>query len=221
MELDDLKTAWRTLDERVNASIALNLRVQTEIKLDRARASLRRLAWSPRYELVANVVAAVPIGRFLAGHVHELRFFLPAIVLQATLVALIVAGAKQLSLLAGVDYSAPVVAIQRQLAALYALRLRVSRWTLACGPLLWVPLAIVAAKGLFGVDLYQSVGTTWIVTSLIAGVAAILLALWISQRCADRLHRSSFWRRLSDDLAGRNLAKAMRVVRELAEFAEE
>ena len=45
MELDELKSAWQTLDRRLERQSALNLHIFVEGKLDKVRASLRRLYW--------------------------------------------------------------------------------------------------------------------------------------------------------------------------------
>jgi hypothetical protein len=219
MELDELKTAWRTLDERVNNSIALNLRIHLELRRHTARVSLRRLAWLPSVEVGLNAIAAVLNGMFLAGHLHEPKFIVPALVVQAAAVILIIAGARQLTILSTIDYAAPVVDIQRRLAALDAIRVRVNRWVIFSAALLWLPIAIVLANAILGLDLYQGAGARWLAINFIVGLAVLLVAVWISRRYADRFRPSSFLARISDDLAGRNVARAIGALRQATEFA--
>lgn len=45
MELDELKTAWQTLDRRLQQHNAINLQLFKDRKLDKARSSLRPLFW--------------------------------------------------------------------------------------------------------------------------------------------------------------------------------
>ncbi len=63
---------------------------------------------------------------------------------------MIVASVWQIARINRLDYTAPVVAIQREIAEMRASRIRVNRWLLLLSPLLWTPLAVVGAQGLFG-----------------------------------------------------------------------
>ncbi len=111
-----------------------------------------------------------------------------------------------------------MVAIQRELAALRALRLRTNRWILLLAPVVWTPLAIVAAEGLIGLDLYRVPGPLWLATNLAFGVAASALLVWISPRVARRWPDAPFLRRLADDLAGTSLIAAVRLVDRIDDF---
>ena len=111
--------------------------------------------------------------------------------------------------------------IQRRLAALYAIGVRANRWIMFSAALAWPPLAIILAKGLLGFDLYPGAGTRWIAVNFIVGLAALLVGLWISARHADRFRQSLLWTRVSDHLAGRTVARAIRAVSQVAEFAKD
>jgi serine/threonine-protein kinase len=221
MELDDLKTAWRELDRRLDRNHALNLRVLKELKLDGTRSALRGLARLLVFELAVSVVAVLLVGSFLADHLGEPAFAVSAVVLHAVSLFMIVAAARQLAWIDRIDYSASVAAIQRDLARLRASRVRTVRWLLLLSPLLWTPLAIVAAQGLLDVDLYRDFGIAWVAANLAFGAAFIPLAVWIARRCGGWLDASPALRRLVDDVAGRSLVRAKDLVDEIARFEEE
>ena len=221
MELDDLKTAWRELDRRLDAGQAISLDVLKEWKLDRTRSALRRLSALLVFELISGVVAAILLGSFLADHHDTARFAIPAVVLHAAAVFTIVASAWQLARIGRLDYAAPVVAIQHELAALRTSRLRVNRGLLLLSPLLWTPLAIVAAKGLLGLDLYRAFGPAWIAANLAFGLAVIPLAISIARRYSARIENSPLLKHLADDIAGRSLITARDHLEEIRRFEEE
>lgn len=220
MDLDELKTAWRALDERVNQSLALNLQTRRDVTMDRARASLNHLAWSPRLNLAMDVIWALINGSFLARHVAEPRFALPAALLLATAIVFIVSNARQIARLSGVDYSGPVVAIQRALADVYAMRVRDTRWILMSGPLLWMPMLIVLARFL-GVDLYAVANGAWILGNFAFGLLVLVAGFWFATRFGPRLKTSTIAKRLADGFAGATLTRAMRLVDEISEFERE
>lgn len=221
MELDDLKTAWRELDRRLDSNHALNLRVLKEMKLDRMHSTLRRLAGLLVYELISGVVATLLVGSFLARHFREMKFAFPGVVLDAVALFTIVASIRQLAALGCIDYSAPVLALQHKLAGLRASRVRMTCWLLLLSPLLWTPLAIVVAQGLFGFDIYRGIGSAWIALNLALGLAVIPLAIWIARRHAEQVSGSPLLNHVSDAIAGRSLAAARAHLEEIRRFQDE
>src|SRR5258708_7163334 len=127
MELDELKPAWRELDHRIDAGVALNRRLLAEFKLDKTQSALRRWLALPLFELLSGVVTALLLGSFLAEHIHEAKFAAPALVLHALTVFYIAISVWQLAVVGGIDYSSPVVAIQRKLAQVRAVRVRTTQ----------------------------------------------------------------------------------------------
>src|SRR3954447_15080130 len=105
MELDDLKTAWRELDRRLDAGQAITLDVLKELKLDRTRSALRRLSALLVFELISGVVAAILLGSFLADHHATPGFPAPPVTLPAAAIFTIVASARQLAQVARLDYA--------------------------------------------------------------------------------------------------------------------
>lgn len=221
MELDDLKAAWRELDRRLDTGLALNRRVLKELQLDRTRSALRRLTGLVLYDLISGILAALLVGSFLADHFDAVRIAAPASVLHVVILLTIMASVRQLLAIGRIDYSAPVVAIQHQLAELRASRVRTTRWLLLLAPLLWTPLVIVGAQGLFGFDVYRVFGPLWVALNLGFGLAALLLVIWIARRHAERLGGSRILKQLADDIAGRSLAMALSHLDEIVQFEQE
>ncbi len=220
MELDELKSRWQAQDKKLDDCLRLNQRVLRESLLGKADTALRRLSRLLWFELVVNVAGAILVGSFLGDHVTEPRYLIPAIALQLGVIAVIVAGARQLAAIAGIDYAAPIVEIQRRLETLWLQRIRTTQWTLILSPLAWTPLAIVAMRGLLGVDVYSAFGLAWVAANLVFGLLVIVIAIWVSRAYADRLGRSPLIQRLLQDLGGQNLATARAFVKSVSEFAD-
>ncbi len=220
MELDDLKKAWQKTELHLEASDALNLQMLERNSMDRSRAALHRFGWAQSAELAfwfAMVVIAAP---FWVAHRDVTHFLIAGIVLHAYGVAAICIGVMQLLMIARVDYAAPVANIQERIAELRRLR---ARSTILLGLpwwLLWVPVSIVGAKWLFGLDIYAP-APGWVFSSLLVGVAGMACTVWFARRYIGRLSSPALARRYLDDLSGCNLNRAQQHVDEIRRFMRE
>lgn len=220
MELEDLRHAWEAHGRSVDDTSRLNHGVLHSVitsKTETAMRSLSRLLW---IELIVNAVAAAWLGSFLADNVTVARFALPAVALDILVIALLIAGGRQLVAISRVDYGQPVLVIQRRLESLRAERIRATTATLVVAPLAWVPLLIVVLKGLLGVDAYAIFSSAWLIANVLFGVFAVAVAIWASRHYTGRDTGPSWLRWLMDNLAGRNLRAASAFLRSLAQFEE-
>jgi len=220
MDLEDLKQRWQEQDRKLDEVLRLNTRLLQQPVLNRAHTALRWLSLGLWIELGLNFLATLWLGSFLAHHLAEPRFLIPAVTLDLAAILLLAAGIRQLAALRAIDYSAPVVAIQRRLESLRAERIRAVQLTLLFAPLLWTPLLIVALRGLLGLDAYAMFPAGWLLGNLLCGLLVIPLAVGISRRYADRMGRSPWVQRLMRTLAGHSLATATGFLDSLAQFEE-
>jgi len=221
MELDDLKQSWQEADRKLDAGLRLNTVRFYVTTLRKAETALRRLSWFLWLDLLVDIPIVVWLGSFIADHIAEPRFVIPAAILDLFVIALLGLGIRQLVALGKADPGAPVVALQKQTERLRIERLRATKLTLLLAPLLWIPMLIVGLKGFLGVDAWAVFDRAWLAGNLVFGVAFVLLALWISRRYADRMERSPFVQRVMRDLAGYNLNAALGYLGALERFEAE
>ena len=221
MELDDLKKRWEGLDAKLDAAVRLNRRVLDERVLDKAGKAMTRHVWALAAELALGIVAVLLTGSFVADHIREPRFLVPGLALHAFVIAQIAMLVRQIVNTRGIDYSAPLVEIQRRIGMLRVSMIRTTTWTLLLSPLLWAPLFIVALEGFFGVDAYVALGVRYIAANVALGMGVIAVGLVVSRLCADRFTGSALGQRLMRTLAGTNLAAATGFLESLSRFEEE
>lgn len=221
MSLDDMKQLWENQDQKLDAVLRLNTRLLQAPVLSKAESATQRLSWLLGIEILLNLLAALWLGSFLWDHAGETRFLLPAAMLHLGVITLLGAGIHQRVAIGSLDYSAPIVEIQKRMESLRAQRLRATMLTLLAAPLAWTPLLIVALKGLLGLDAYAIFPARYLIANGLFGLAVIPLAIWISRRYADRMERSPLVRRLLRDMAGYNLNAATESLSSLARFEAE
>ena len=221
MELDELKQAWRELDQRLESSEVRIGRALREFKLDKTRFALRRHTAVLGFELLFDVAALWLIGRFVVEEFGNARFVLPALALALGILASIVAIVVQLEAGRSIDYAAPVIEIQRKIRVIRALRVRSTQWILLLSPLMWTPLVIVAARSFLGLDIYSVLGATFVACNLSVGLAVIPLGIQGARICAARLEHSPLLKALADSVAGHSLTRATESILELEQFEQE
>jgi hypothetical protein len=220
MELEDLRQAWEAHGRKLDDSSRLNNFVLPQAISAKAETATRRLSRLLWIELLVNLAAAVWLGSFLADNVTVARYAIPAAGLDVLVIALLMAGVRQLVAVSRVDYGQPVLVIQRRMESLRAERVRATMVTLVIAPLAWIPLLIVMLKGLFGVDAYSTFSSIWLIANVVFGFLVVAVAIWASRRYAGRVTSAPALRWLMDNLAGHNLQTATAVLRSLAQFEE-
>ncbi len=219
MELDELKQSWDSFDRKLDASIRLNTRLLRDGVLGKVKSALTRLIALLSLDVVFSLAAAVWIGGFAWDHRGEPRFLVPAAMLHAAALLLLIASARQIVSLATIDYGAPILEIQRRLGSLHVERLRAMKWTFLLAPLSGTLLIIVGAESLLGVDLWRYV-PAWLWGNIAFGVGVIVVGEWIARRFAERLKQSRLMGAIAREVAGHNLRAATEHLRSLEEYAE-
>jgi hypothetical protein len=230
MDLEDLKTRLAEQDAKLDQVIRLNTMAVREIQLSKTKSSLRWLVPGIAFELFMTVVAVVWLGDFIAGHLREPGFLLPAVLVDVCVIAFMGSCIRQLVMIASLDYSLPVVAVQKELGRLRILRIRTTKWVMMLSFVLWFPVLVVLFEGFLGVDLWRILGAVgdrngsfvaWVAANVLFGLAVALVMIWISNRYADRMDRSPALRRLMDNLADHSLTKALSSLDSIVRFETE
>ena len=230
MNLDDLKVRMADQDAKLDRVVRLHAEGVRNLQLSRAESSLRWLVPGVVFELVMAIVAVVWLGDFVFEHLRQPRFLLPAIVVDIGVIALMGSCIRQLVVIAGLDYSHPVVTVQKTLGSLRVLRIRTSKWTMVLSCVLWFPVLVVLLEGFLGVDLWLILGAirereetffAWIAANVLFGVVAAIGMIWVAKLLAGRVDRSPAIKRFFDDIAGQSLTKAQGFVDSLARFETE
>lgn len=217
MELDDLKQAWQTLDRRLEQQHAMHLNLFRETKLLKVRAGLRLLQTGQVIQIVCGALLMFLFAPFWIEHHDVPHLALCGLLLHAYGLMLVIFAARDLELIGRINYAAPVLEIQKQLANLRAWRIRSGLWFGITGCFIWVPLMLVIFYWL-GADVWvhnpQVVG--WLVVSSAVALAALfgIVATLRHPRLAN-LKRS-----LDRGAAGGSLRRAQAALDEIAGFEQ-
>lgn len=218
MHPDELKHAWQALDLRLQRHDRLQLQAMLRQDLQRVRGSLRPLLWGQLLQLpfgLACIALASLLWRLQALPAHLIA---AGVALHVYGVVTVAMAGIVLARLLRIDYAAPVLEIQRQLA-------HTRRWHVVAGLLcglpwwlLWVPV-LMALAALAGVDLLaHAPAMVWL--GLGVGVAGLALCAALYKRSRDPARPRLAW--LVDRwLGGDSLRRASTLLDEAARFTRD
>lgn len=224
LTLDDLKTEWMGRDRLLQASLRMNTLMLRETILEKHSAKLGGATAGKVFQILFSIPFLAFFGWFIARHIDQPAFLLPAVLLQAWTVVMLALNIQQRSQLRNLDYSRPVLELQSQIEQIKITRLNTFKWAFLTGQLLWwIPFVLVLFKGLLGVDLYtvSAFMPTFIAWNIGFGVAFIPVALWASKLLVGKLGGLPKFQKFTDGIAGSDVVVAREFMVKLAQFERE
>lgn len=219
MELDDLKLAWLTLDKQLQQSNALSLQLFRDRTLDKARSHLRPLWWGQVVQMCFGLLLMLLAVSSWTANRDVLPVLIGGITMHAYSILLIVMGGATLGLIHKLDYAAPVLTIQKQLAQLRRFYVINGMVTGLPWWLLWMPFLMMLA-GLGGNASGVSWALSWLSIGSGIGIAG-LLGTWWFHRWSRHPGRPVLARKMEDSVSGNSLRKARDRLDEIARFEQE
>jgi hypothetical protein len=217
MELDEMKQAWQSLNQRLEQQQAFNLRLFRERHLDKLRHGLRPLLWGQSVQLGFGVLFMLLGTAYWTGHMDVAHQVVLGAMVQVFGIVMVAFAGRILHLLQGIDYTMQVVDIQRRLARLRAWRVQVEAPVFAViGSFVWIPLLLIEIHWEVGVDVWARwpgfvgwlVACGWI--SLVLVLVVVGLARWTGRM-----------RWVTDNAVGKTVRKAEAALEEIARFERE
>lgn len=219
MELDELKQAWQALGDKLDRQHRMEQLRFREERSGRMRSGLRPLAWGQGLQMLVGALLTVWGAGFWSDHLDTAHLLASGLIVQAYGLALIVCGAIVQARIAGIDYTAPVLAIQRRLAALRQAYVRTGMVVGLAWWLLWMPFMTVTFMSLFGADMYRNAPSLFPI-GIAIGVAGLLATAWF-HRWSRHPSRPRLARAMDASVTGASLRRAQAVLDEIERFERE
>ena len=212
MELDELRAKWAEHDRKLETSIRLNRQLLRDNYTGRARFALRRFAALSGLGTIPLLVVFAFLGAFIHSNLGVPELVWSAVLLDVLAVAALIAVNVQIALALQIDYDQPVSTIQKRIEKLKRVRVRYVQGIFVLGVLTWFPVFVVFMKTFFGVDVYRTFDTNWIIWNVAIGLAFIPPGIWLLRKLGNRM---------TDSFAGYNLAWASGFLKKLEQFERE
>lgn len=218
MELDDMKLAWQTLDRRLELRNALDLDLLRERKQDKMKSGLRPLVLGQILQMLFGLVFIALAVLLWSEKPQAASVIAAGVIVHAYGIVCILMAGVTLGRISRIDYAAPVLAIQRQLAKVR--QAYVISGLIAGLPwwFLWLPILMVLLA-LAGVNLFaHAPSLVWMGSGV--GVVGLLASWWLYRWLRDP-RRPRLAQAVQDSLTGSSLRRAQAQLEELARFEQE
>lgn len=215
MELDEMKLAWQSLDRRLEEHLTLNKKALLQEKRSKAPSKLRPLVWGQGIQIIIGSFMALMAATFWGATRDIPHLFYAGLSLNIYGVLLIIFGGIMQGFMSRVDYSAPVIEIQKQLAQVRSLYVRAGSILGLVWWLLWIPLTMVVFAWVFGFDIYAKGPPVMILSWWIIGFTGLLATLGFMAWASKRPDLS---KKMEASAAGKSLNNAVTFLDEIAEF---
>ncbi|MFN8010794.1 MAG: hypothetical protein U0P81_05260 [Holophagaceae bacterium] len=217
MELDDLKAAWQDLNATLARQNAINLSLLAASRQEGLRRALRPLARGQGVQMTLGALLALTSAAFWVQHRAVPHLLAMGLLMHAYGVGLIVFGARVRSLVAALDFGAPVLELQRRMAALRRFYGLGYLWLGLPWWVLWVVALEMLLMAAFGVDLAARVPGV-VITQLASGLAAWGLSLALGAWARRHPSLGPAFLRV---IEGASLTRARAALDDLARFEAE
>lgn len=208
LDLDSLRGRWAEQGRQLDQSLEMDVAAVRAALTRRTVSAFRRhAAW-----LLVGLGCALGILAlllvFVAAHWGQWSWMLLGLSLVPLALSEAVVDALEWQGLRRIDFDMPVSALKDRLDRLQSLRMRQVRAFFACSLLLWLPMVMVAFKGLFGADLLRALHPSVLWVNVALGLVFIPLSLGVTAWVSRRFAGTAGLRRYRDDVAGDSWARA-------------
>ncbi|MFT3881993.1 MAG: hypothetical protein QM703_20350 [Gemmatales bacterium] len=214
MQLEQLQQQWQRLDQKLDLSLAMQNELVKQIVMQPVQRRMNRLAVWPAIDAAFSLGVVLLSGTFLGSNWHETRLMIPAVVVMAGALALLISSVVQLNRISSLDWTSPVAEIQKSLELLRTIRIQQFSWVILLSPLVGFSALIVGLHGLLfwlsegRVHILDKLDPWWVIGNYLFGLLFVPLGYYLARVLARKCRHQSWWQAVLDGISGKSLKQA-------------
>ena len=222
MELEELKTAWKSATQRIDEMQLAQATMQRSLVKSHTRSAANKLMIQPIFELIVASLTVLWAGGFLGSNLAKIQALpfgaVPGIIVFALGMFNVILSIRQLHLISTMDFSEPVVATQRKIATLRSWRVRSTQFLIMVGFGLWMVFPLFILQALGGYEAIKIIGaanTNWLIGNFAIGVILPVAVILAARKFGAQ---SKFFRAIDNVFAGDQIVAAEKLLAEVDGF---
>jgi hypothetical protein len=204
MNLDELKAAWNTQNDKWDYSISLNKTLLKTINLDKSEDMMHRIMMWRIVEATVFFLIIVSLWNFIISHLAFSAPTISAFILNVFAIIGLAGNIGQIALIAQIDFSGSVSTVQRQIHEIRSHNLKTVKLTFLSIPF-HMAYVFLGFKICFGIDLYEYLNHTMLTFYIILSLILVPPTIWFYRKMNFRNTNPKWVRRLVEELGGRQL----------------
>jgi len=173
MEHIDIQEIWKQNEVLLEQSRKFNVELLKEVKIDKAKSSLKGLLFLPISTLLFYTLVASYAMYFAVVNYDYWYFIFSGLLITFFSVWFIISSIKQLKIILSLDYNKEIIKIQEDLSKIklaIVKNLRIAAWLLPFGPF----IGLFLVKAILNIDLMEIIDFKMLITF---GVTTVVLEI--------------------------------------------
>lgn len=216
MDLSNLQQTWNRFEKKLDQNRQLNLHLLRKVNLEKTKLKLSSLIWQQALTIIFYMMAGSWFMYFSATHWGNWSFVISGVILAVWSFIATASAIYQLQLILTLDYSLPVIQLQKKLMVLKTSIIRNLRfvgWVLP----FYMAFVVVGFQVLFGVDIIREMETQVLVWNTIFSVFLIFVSLWIHKKLSPK-NANKDWLNWLIQGSGSQVNDALKFLKEIDDF---
>lgn len=219
MELTNLQQTWNRFEQKLDQNRRLNLKLLRKVSLDKAKSKMSGLIWQESIAIFFYTLAGLWFMYFSATHWDKWHYVVSGAILALWSFIASARAVHKLQLILSVDYSMPVLQLQKSLMNIkisIIKNLRMAGWLLPFN----MAFIIVGFEVFWGIDLLTEAEPEFLLWNGILSIGLIFVAGWIHMKLNPK-NADKDWLNWLIQGSGSQVNDALEFLNEIDEFEKE
>jgi len=218
MELTDLKNIWAQYDQKIERNWQLNMHLLRQTNFDKAKSQLSYVTGLNVVSLVISGSLMILYASFVYQNIQSIYFAAAGLILFCWTLLIAISAIEQLNIIHSIDYSAPVLEIQKRLQKLRLCIIRYLRLSILVLPL-YMAHTLFWSKLLLDLDMVQVADNNWwLVQGAITLVVFVPLTIWLFRKLSPKYVHKRWMSKIISGSGGKQIIKAIDLLEEIRQF---
>ena len=217
MEAEDLKKILADYDTKLDEKLSLNVASLKSINFNKSEKSTQSILKYRIIEIVIFSLLAMFIGNYIATNWSQTHLAMSGIIVGVFTLIALSGSIGQVALLQQIDFAKPIVDIRKKIELVNTHGLLFIKLMFLSTPIWW-SYVVVGSDYLFNIDLYNNMGSDFVLKYLIVNSLLIIPMIWFLNKLTYKNLNVKWVRKTIGFFVGTKTMKALDFLKDIEDF---